>query len=933
MPDFVNDNAPLPDPKNEQTVPLGKEARFIRGQDYNALRDAALSLRTHVQEIRTVEPTPVAITKAAEAAASAVSAASARDGAVAAETAAAASATNAVSAKTAAETARDAANATGTVYPDTTTGLAATTEGAYFNVPSSATGEATILYRKVGGAAVEQKRLPSATGVAILDASGQIINGFQPYVAWRHARGDAESDGNADYLVAKMVAPHEQASATVAFNAVNWRVWTPDVAAGLNWKVWIRDTAAAFDMAATAPDDSGTLAAADVPHGNALLPLTLRLNTTLRVTAGKVVFVGFSSSNGSNLAFRRWLYDAGVSPARHDYHYSLAAGWPAAPATGYQDAGYGQPALALFLESEESRTKGIDAQLASAVTSNAVGELRGAFVPYVGWKHVLGDAEMDGDADYATAKAIGFYEQMTEPTAFNAVQGRIWETDIATAVEWRVWIRDDAAPFNMGTVTPDDSGSIAAADFPHANVLYTLKLNQSLRASTGQYVFVMFRAASGVAVQTRRWLYDAGASPARHGFPWSSTGWALISIGDPALGFGNVTMKLLLESEELRAKGVAPAEGVTYDNAASGLTGATAQAAIDELAGRTSPAPTLIVPPTLYATQGREVSIYFDNILPEGASDYLWDVSNGPAEAKHQNERWTLTPAGAVASTPLTIEAIDRRRGTAVASAVVNVVGAAAAAGTGATLKAIFIGDSLTYAAVYTQELLTIAAAGGALGLTLHGTVGVAPNKHEGRGGWSVDTYTKNYSDAYGANPFWIGGQVNFPAYLAANSIPVPDWVFIMLGTNDAMHATSDAGALAVTATEFPKLDVLIASIKAAGAGVKVGLMTSPPPSSDQDAFGANYGVGRNRWRVKRDLALWVRELIAEYGGRTAERIYVVPTHMNLDTANNMSRAVAGPVNSRSTVQVARQSNGVHPATEGYYQIADTVWAFLKNNV
>jgi glycerophosphoryl diester phosphodiesterase len=46
MPDFVNDNVALPEPKNEQTVPLGKEARFIRGQDYNALRDAALSLRT-----------------------------------------------------------------------------------------------------------------------------------------------------------------------------------------------------------------------------------------------------------------------------------------------------------------------------------------------------------------------------------------------------------------------------------------------------------------------------------------------------------------------------------------------------------------------------------------------------------------------------------------------------------------------------------------------------------------------------------------------------------------------------------------------------------------------------------------------------------------------------------------------------------------------
>jgi peptidoglycan/xylan/chitin deacetylase (PgdA/CDA1 family) len=57
MPDFVNDNVALPEPKNEQTVPLGKEARFIRGQDYNALRDAAGSLRTNLIADRSTHAT------------------------------------------------------------------------------------------------------------------------------------------------------------------------------------------------------------------------------------------------------------------------------------------------------------------------------------------------------------------------------------------------------------------------------------------------------------------------------------------------------------------------------------------------------------------------------------------------------------------------------------------------------------------------------------------------------------------------------------------------------------------------------------------------------------------------------------------------------------------------------------------------------------
>jgi lysophospholipase L1-like esterase len=180
-------------------------------------------------------------------------------------------------------------------------------------------------------------------------------------------------------------------------------------------------------------------------------------------------------------------------------------------------------------------------------------------------------------------------------------------------------------------------------------------------------------------------------------------------------------------------------------------------------------------------------------------------------------------------------------------------------------------------------------------------------------------------------NPFWIGGALNFPQYLTDRAIPVPDWVFVMLGINDVFNEVTDAAATAKAATEFAKLDTLIASIKAAGAAIKIGLMTPTPPSFEQDAFATSYNVGQTRLRAKRNILLWNKFLIARYAGQTANRIYVVPTHVNLDTVNNMSRAAPAPVNSRSTVQVARQNNGVHPATEGYYQIADTVWAFLKN--
>lgn len=345
-------------------------------------------------------------------------------------------------------------------------------------------------------------------------------------------------------------------------------------------------------------------------------------------------------------------------------------------------------------------------------------------------------------------------------------------------------------------------------------------------------------------------------------------------------------------------------------------------------------APVIVLPPTLHVTMFREMNVYLDNVTPSDSGALLWEVTTpnlATSSAYQQNERWRYRSTIAHAATPLTITAHDRTTGVEVASATTSVVSSADTAGSGLTPKCIFIGDSLTNAAVYTGELLTIADAD-AMKIALYGTRGTGANKHEGRPGWTIDFYTKSYSDGSGANPFWIGGAVDFPGYLTANSLPVPDWVFIMLGTNDVFAATSDEAAVALAASEFAKLDTLITSIKAAGGSVRVGLMTPPPPSSDQDAFGASYQAGQSRWRFKRNILLWTRDLITKYGGQTANRVYVVPTHVNLDTVNNMSRAAAAPVNSRSTVQVARQNNGVHPATEGYLQIADTVWSFLKGN-
>ncbi len=107
--------------------------------------------------------------------------------------------------------------------------------------------------------------------------------------------------------------------------------------------------------------------------------------------------------------------------------------------------------------------------------------------------------------------------------------------------------------------------------------------------------------------------------------------------------------------------------------------------------------------------------------------------------------------------------------------------------------------------------------------------------------------------------------------------------------------------------------------------------MLPSPPSASQETFEANYFAGQTRWRDKRNILIWARQMIAKYAGQEASRVYLIPSNTALDTVNNYARSAASPVNSRNAaVTIARQNNGVHPDTSGYPQIADAVWAFIK---
>eukprot|EP00040_Diaphanoeca_grandis_P020853 m.110882 g.110882 ORF g.110882 m.110882 type:complete len:502 (+) comp28075_c1_seq6:235-1740(+) len=253
---------------------------------------------------------------------------------------------------------------------------------------------------------------------------------------------------------------------------------------------------------------------------------------------------------------------------------------------------------------------------------------------------------------------------------------------------------------------------------------------------------------------------------------------------------------------------------------------------------------------------------------------------------------------------------------------------------------------------------LTMPNGTGVLGATCLGTVpptGVLARASTNAGDEAI-SYS-SYSIA-SLNPFWSGsmtaGKLDVAAYLQRYNLPVPNAATIMLGDNDLSGVNTDDEADTAFATIIPNLQLLVEALHSAGV-MSVGLVLQPPPS-DQDGFGADYGVMENTgppsftqvgvnnaYRMKRVMLRWWKaqmKLAVVMEGSdilcqsARASVTVVPAGLNLDTQHSMSRTT-GPANARSDPtdpmqQVVRAINGVHPGLAGQAQIADSFWAWLK---
>ena len=336
----------------------------------------------------------------------------------------------------------------------------------------------------------------------------------------------------------------------------------------------------------------------------------------------------------------------------------------------------------------------------------------------------------------------------------------------------------------------------------------------------------------------------------------------------------------------------------------------------------------LLLPPVVYAVPGVETNLYWDNaVLTETPENYRFQVQCplGRSEAR----RWTLIPAAQDIGDHRLALSVTDPGGQCLGEAGTTLRIVPADAGKASKLRLLVIGDSLTGATAYPNEIARLLSQPGNPAWEMLGThrpASAAPGVfHEGYGGWTwarFNSYVNPDPKAAGrlrGSPFVFSDgegkqpKLDLDRYFAEScGGHKPDAVTIMLGINDCFGANPESPDERIDAM-FQQADILLAALRHAAPEADIGLCLTTPPNARESGFEANYHGRYHRWGWKRIQHRLVERQIARFGGRESERLFLVPTELNLDPVDGY------PVN-----------NGVHPNTDGYRQIGASIYAWLK---
>lgn len=195
------------------------------------------------------------------------------------------------------------------------------------------------------------------------------------------------------------------------------------------------------------------------------------------------------------------------------------------------------------------------------------------------------------------------------------------------------------------------------------------------------------------------------------------------------------------------------------------------------------------------------------------------------------------------------------------------------------------------------------------------------------------------YTDAQSTvrNPFWDteSGKVSFKSYCERNGFEGIDIMCTLLTWNGGGCYLEEGGKdrinrqvelaekfLRIFHVEYPEAKVLMMGIQLpslnGGCGASYGAGIGPMSN-----YANSYALCR--YVMEMNIAYQALANLEEFSGY----VEFVNISAQFDSENNMPEADK-PVNLRNTKTEKVGTNGVHPTTEGYYQIADAVYRSIK---
>lgn len=355
----------------------------------------------------------------------------------------------------------------------------------------------------------------------------------------------------------------------------------------------------------------------------------------------------------------------------------------------------------------------------------------------------------------------------------------------------------------------------------------------------------------------------------------------------------------------------------------------------------------MLLPEMIYGVPGIEMNVYFDNLVADDARNY--EITVNCPRGMQMSDRWTFTPAESDVNEFILSITFRNKQTEVIKKAASNIVISSKNNGAGKKISLLIIGDSLTHAGVYPDHLYQLCNSQDGPELLFIGNnkSGTYPDivRFEGYGGWTAERFATSYSDSLPPgtrekprSPFVYKNADDSPGldferyckeYNNGNFIDV---ALIFLGCNDVFDA-NDANIESKIDYMLNYYEKLVQMVHQYSNKTKIGLLIPVPPASSQDAFGYNYNCRQTRVQYKRNQSRLAARMLEKYQSRQKEdNIFIVPTHLNIDTYHSYP-VRQERVNSNTDETIVRQINGVHPDKTGYYQIGDTVYSWLKSAI